>query len=63
MQESTPYRKLVALIRQRQVAEGNSPCFASEDSYACSNKECCWSHECFDEAVDNRLSKDFVKSN
>jgi hypothetical protein len=57
MQEQTPLGVLTKLIRQRQAEEGNTPCFATAISYKCSDKECCWHHECFDEAVDMRLSE------
>jgi hypothetical protein len=57
MQEQTPFGNLAKLIRKRQAEEGNTPCFATSGSYECSNKGCCWHHECFDAAVDMRLSQ------
>lgn len=60
MQEHTPFGLLAKLIRQRQAEEGNTPCFATEESCECSNKECCWHHECFDDAIDIRLPNDFA---
>jgi hypothetical protein len=61
MEESTPFSVQSMLVRQIQVAEGNTPCFATTSSYNCSNnKECCWRHDCFDEALDIRLQKNSV---
>jgi len=57
MNEDTPFGKLAKLIRHRQAAEGLTPCFATTESYECRNKQCCWHHECFDEAVDIRLNE------
>jgi hypothetical protein len=55
MKKLTPFGKLAHLIRQRQVEQGGSPCFATEISYDCLNKNCGWHYECFDEAIDLRL--------
>lgn len=43
------------LIRQMQAKEGRTPCFASPVSGECDDKNCCWRHDCFDEALDMQL--------
>ncbi len=34
------------LIRAIQSAEGNSPCFQTNASDTCSQKDCCWHDDC-----------------
>lgn len=37
------------IIRQIQVNDGQTPCYATPASNQCSKKECGWRHDCFDE--------------
>jgi len=60
MQEHTPFETLAKLIRQKQIEAGNTPCFATEESYQCAIKQCCWHHECFNEAIDTHVPSDFA---
>ncbi|HLP96934.1 MAG TPA: hypothetical protein VK149_00675 [Sideroxyarcus sp.] len=47
----------VTLVRQMQAREGQAVCFATKISNECDNSECCWRHDCFDEALDLRLAQ------
>lgn len=38
------------IIRQIQIKDGQTPCYATPTSDWCNNKECGWRHDCFDEA-------------
>jgi hypothetical protein len=38
--------KKTELIRAIQSAEGNSPCFQTDASDACGQKDCCWHDDC-----------------
>lgn len=38
------------IIRQMQVNDGQTPCYATSASNQCNKKECSWRHDCFDEA-------------
>lgn len=43
------------IIRQIQIKDGQTPCYATPTSDRCDNKECGWRHDCFDEAREHRL--------
>jgi hypothetical protein len=58
MKNNAPISVQSMLVRQMQTAEGQTPCFATEASNACSKKECVWRHDCFDEALDIRLQSE-----
>ena len=38
------------IIRQIQVNNGQTPCYATSNSDYCDKKECGWRHDCFDDA-------------
>jgi hypothetical protein len=38
--------KKAELIRAIQSAEGNSPCFQTNASDTCGQKDCCWHDDC-----------------
>jgi len=37
------------IIRQMQISDGQTPCYATSASAQCNNRECSWRHDCFDE--------------
>ena len=37
------------IIRQIQINDGQTPCYATCTSSQCDKKECGWRHDCFDE--------------
>lgn len=45
------------LIRQMQIEEGSVSCYATAAANTCSRKECCWSHDCFEDALDTRFQQ------
>jgi len=45
------------LIRQIQAEEGSKSCYATADANGCSNKECCWGNDCFEDALDIRFQQ------
>lgn len=55
MEDNAPFSIQSMLIRQMQVEDGHTPCFATTASNQCADKKCCWRHDCFDEALDIRL--------
>ena len=38
------------IIRQIQINDGQTACYATSASRQCDNKDCGWRHDCFDEA-------------
>lgn len=38
------------IIRQIQINDGQTACYATPASNQCDKKECGWRHDCFDEA-------------
>lgn len=48
--EVKPFSLQAEIIRQIQVKDGKTPCYATPASDWCNNKECGWRHDCFDEA-------------
>jgi hypothetical protein len=57
MEEIVAISLQTKLIRQMQADDGQEICFATSASYACLKNECCWRHDCFDEALDSRLQQ------
>jgi hypothetical protein len=43
----------VMLIRQIQIAEGNTPCYATKCKHNRTPEECCWSYDCFPEQTNS----------
>jgi hypothetical protein len=57
MEQNTALSLQARLIRDLQIKEGQEACFASSTSNDCAKKECCWRHDCFDEALDMQLQQ------
>jgi hypothetical protein len=49
-EEGGPPSLQAEIIRQIQVNDGQTPCYATSASNHCDKKECGWRHDCFDEA-------------
>ena len=43
--------KKTDLIKAIQVAEGNSPCFATPKVGSCGQESCCWRGDCLETAA------------
>lgn len=48
--ESKQFSIQAEIIRQIQIRDGMTPCYATPTSNQCDNKDCGWRHDCFDEA-------------
>lgn len=48
-EEKKPLSLQAEIIRQIQVNDGLTPCYATPASNECENKECGWRYDCFDE--------------
>lgn len=40
----------VELVREMQRKSGYESCYATEKSITCEQENCCWKHDCFDDA-------------
>ena len=59
MEANTSFSLQAKIIRKMQSDEGHVPCYATPNSSQCDNKEqCCWRHDCFDDALDIMLQQE-----
>lgn len=58
METKTSFSLQARLIRQMQEDEGQTVCYASPDAMSsCTNKNCCWRHDCFEETADQACTE------
>ncbi len=51
--ETGPLSLQAQIIRQIQIKDGQTACYATPASNLCDNKECGWRHDCYDEACEH----------
>jgi hypothetical protein len=52
MEEINSTSLQIKLIRQIQIDEGHTPCYATKHNDSCTSEDCCWIHDCYPEPTD-----------